>query len=165
MGATAETNTDILRLAQQLVSQGYSITPVAYGTKQPILTDWPNVRISIDELPTYFGNKLVNFGVLLGEPSGGLVDVDLDCDEAVGLAKHFLPSTNAVFGHESKRRSHYLYFSNTQTKRFIDASTGATLLELRSSGQTVFPKSLHPSGEVVEWDQNGQASEVQPDVL
>jgi hypothetical protein len=165
MTETTETNTDVLALARQLTSQGYAITPVAYGTKKPILTDWPNIRISLDELPMYFGNELINFGVLLGESSGGLVDVDLDCDEAVGLAKQFLPSTDAVFGHESKRRSHYLYFSNTPTKKFIDASTGETILELRSTGQTVFPKSMHPSGEVVEWDANGQPSKVQSDAL
>jgi hypothetical protein len=58
------------------MSHGYAITPVAYGTKKPMLTDWPNVRISTDELPMSLGNQLVNFGVLLGERSGGLVDVE-----------------------------------------------------------------------------------------
>lgn len=46
---------------------------------------------------------------MLGTPSGGLVDVDLDSPEAVCLAPHVLPETGATFGRASKPRSHFLY--------------------------------------------------------
>ena len=45
---------------------------------------WEALRPTPDELPGLFpeGQRL-NVGLLLGEPSGGLVDVDLDSAEAV----------------------------------------------------------------------------------
>jgi hypothetical protein len=39
--------------------------------------------------------------VILGPPSSGLTDIDLDCPEAIGLASYFLPRTGAVFGRAS----------------------------------------------------------------
>src|ERR1044072_3636438 len=90
-----------LEIAHDLVRQGFSVVPVAYRSKNAYLDDWSNLRITMEDLPNYFGSKPMNIGVLLGEASGGLVDVDLDCDEAMTLAPHFLPSTEAVFGHAS----------------------------------------------------------------
>lgn len=163
--SAATNNVTPLEIALDLVRQGFSVIPVAYRSKNAYLDDWTSLRITTEDLPNYFGSKPVNIGVLLGEASAGLVDVDLDCEEAMTLAPHFLPSTEAVFGHMSKRRSHHLYFSSTPTKKFIDPSSGATLLEIRSSGQTVFPGSVHPSGELIEWDEHGQPRQIQSDVL
>jgi hypothetical protein len=40
------------------------------------------------------------------------------------------------------------------------------VVELRSTGaQTVFPGSVHPSGEPIEWDCDGEPTIVDPDVL
>ena len=89
-----------------------------------------------------------NVGVRLGGPSGGLVDVDLDCQEAVHLAPHFLPPT-ATFGRASKPRSHWLYICSGITKTEKPARTA---VELRSTGgQTVFPGSVHETGEEIVW--------------
>src|SRR5262249_20789517 len=60
----------------------------------------------------FFLNEPQNVGVLLGEPSGGLIDIDLDCREAVELAASLLPHTGAVFGRSSKRRSHHVYVAD-----------------------------------------------------
>jgi hypothetical protein len=163
--SVATSNVTPLQIALDLVQQGFSVVPVAYRSKRAYLDDWSNLRITTEDLPNYFGSKPINIGVLLGEASGDLVDVDLDCEEAMTLAPHFLPSTEAVFGHTSKRRSHYLYFSSMPTKKFTDPSSGTTLLEIRSSGQTVFPGSVHTSGEPIEWDEHGQPRQIQTDVL
>ena len=42
--------------------------------------------------------------------------------------------------------------------KFLDPITGSTLLELRGDGglQTLFPPSIHPSGERVEWAAYGE---------
>lgn len=87
-----------------------------------------------------------NVGIKLGAPSGGLVDVDLDCDEAVRLAPLFLPPTS-TFGRASKPASHWIYVCAIKTHKPARAKT-----EIRSTGlQTIFPPSIHPSGEHIEW--------------
>jgi len=46
----------------------------------------------------HFNGEAANIGVLLGEPSGNLVDVDLDTTEARAVVPSYLPPTHAVFG-------------------------------------------------------------------
>jgi hypothetical protein len=48
----------------------------------------------------------MNIGVLLGAPSRDLVDIDLDCPEALVFKDRFLLKTEAVFGRPSKPGSH-----------------------------------------------------------
>src|SRR5688572_9433068 len=51
----------------------------------------------------------LGIGVKCGPKSGGHLDADLDCAEAVFFAPLFLPLTDAVFGRKSKPSSHYFY--------------------------------------------------------
>ena len=44
-----------------------------------------------------------------GIPGSNLVDVDLDCDEAVQLAPNYLPATPAIWGRPGNPMSHLLY--------------------------------------------------------
>jgi hypothetical protein len=161
-----------LDLARKYLARQYAVLPVQYKGKRPyhngrLLSEWQRLRLTADDLPNYFNGVPQNIGVLLGEPSCGLIDIDLDCAEAVAVAGNLLPPTGAIFGRASKRRSHYLYFSNLATKKFRDPllekhedeaqRKRATLLEIRSSGaQTVFPGSVHPSGEAISWDSDGE---------
>jgi hypothetical protein len=87
--------------------RGWQVIPVRFRGKEPLNKDWPKLRLSEDEIPRRFASRC-NIGVLLGEPSGGLVDVDLDCPEAIAIAGLLLPPT-AHFGHASKPDSHYFY--------------------------------------------------------
>src|SRR5439155_610100 len=109
---------------------------------------------------------------LLGEPSGGLVDVDLDCEEAEALAGDFLPHTGMIHGRPGRERSHWWYRveepPDKASERFTDVD-GAMLLELRSTGgQTVVPPSLATMiGEDVvkrarEWLSDRQEDEEAP---
>ena len=78
-------------------------------SKRPKPKDWQK-RTAADNDPTEFaeGN---NYGVVLGDASSGLVDIDLDCDLARKLAPYFLPPTGWIFGRSGAPRSHYLYGS------------------------------------------------------
>ncbi|MCB0030091.1 MAG: bifunctional DNA primase/polymerase, partial [Anaerolineales bacterium] len=100
-------------------------------------------------------NPLHNRGLLLGEPGGRIVDVDLDHELALRLAQAFLPPTGMTFGRESKPQSHWIYRVDDrpgETKRFQHGNHG-TLVEFRSDGaQTVFPPSIHESGEQIRFD-------------
>lgn len=143
-----------LEAAQLYTQRGCSVIPVPHLSKNPGRVGWQNLRLVESELHRHFNGRPQNIGVLLGEASGGLVDVDLDHPLCVELAPRFLPPTPAVFGRASKRRSHWIYRVNepVQTKQHQCASAGS-LVELRSTGlQTVFPPSTHPSGESIEWE-------------
>jgi hypothetical protein len=148
--------------ARNYSKRGWVPIPIPLREKAPRLRDWPKLRLTEQDLPAHFGGRPQNVGVLLGEPSGGLVDVDLDSPDAAKLADDFLPPTDSVFGRPSKPRSHRLYLAAPipKTERFegIDSSV---LVELRSTGsQTIFPPSLHPSGEVISFEKDGQPAAV-----
>ena len=143
--------------------------PLPYKSKVPVLDDWTNLRVTANNVAQFFNGERQNIGVLLGEPSKNLIDIDLDCPEAVELAPIILPPTNAIFGRAGKQRSHFLYTVHNLicSKRFKNpANTNETLVEQRSTGgQTVFPGSVHPSGEPVEWASDGKPAEVPADEL
>ncbi|MDQ3821571.1 MAG: bifunctional DNA primase/polymerase, partial [Acidobacteriota bacterium] len=154
-----------LDVARRYIGQGFAVIPIPHKAKSPNLAKWQTLRITEATADQYFGDGLQNIGALLGEPSGKLIDIDLDCAEAVQLAPKFLPETPAIFGRESKPQSHYLYFADAKTAKF-QTPDGRMIVELRSTGaQTVFPHSTHPSGEVVTWDSEGTPQSVEPTLL
>ena len=148
------------------VQRGWAVIPVHPRSKQPIRDNWPELRLQAKDLATYFPTGEENIGVLLGEPSDGLIDIDLDSAEAICLAPEILPPT-CRFGRENKPESHYLYCVDPSpaTQRFSFGPD--TLLELRSTGsQTVFPGSVHHSGEPIEFDSSDELiTVIDPDEL
>lgn len=143
---------------------GLSPIPVRQGEKRPAISDWPKRYLSDREINKYFGNGKMNVGVVLGKMSGGLFDIDCDCAEARMAAAKLLPST-ATFGRASNPKSHLLYFvpaSPPDSYQFKDVD-GSVIVEIRGDKcQTIFPPSIHPSGEQVYWytdlDQIAQIS-------
>jgi hypothetical protein len=138
----------LLDAARWYHARGYAPIPLPAGEKKPVIRGWNALRLSEGDLPLHF-NGTGNIGLLLGEPSGWLVDVDLDCDEAVELAEQYLPPTGAVTGRPSRPGSHRWYVcERAATVKHKDPASGAMLVELRSTGaQTVVGPSLHPDGE------------------
>jgi len=146
--------------AEAYLEAGWVPLPIATREKGPREQGWSTrtlttVRESFDR--DFRAGEEMNVGVLLGEPSGGLTDLDLDCEEAVELAPLFLPPTMS-FGRESRRKSHLIYKSpGSKTNQFKDPVDGKMLLEIRSGGcQTVFPGSIHPTGEEIEFTSSEQ---------
>src|SRR5262249_16248866 len=103
-------------------------------------------------------------------PSGGLLDADLDCREAIAVAACLLPATGWISGHVRKPRSHWWYTvadpPARASERFEDpvrvaGGPDAPLLELRSTGgRAVVPPSIHESGEAIEWHSFEQPAAV-----
>ena len=122
--------------------------------------------MTISELEEALGPE-DGIGLLLGVPSNGLIDIDIDCPEAAAIAGVFLPSTGRIHGRKSKPDSHR-WFRTTPipaTEQFADPD-GTMLVELRSTGsQTVIPPSFHPSGEQFRWKLAGAPSFVECDEL
>lgn len=151
--------------ARRETARGWRVIPVPPREKAPTLREWQALRLELSDLPQYFNGQPTNLGVLLGEPSGDLVDIDLDAAETVALADVFLPTTRSVFGRAGKPRSHRLYVCAIETAKFVDAD-GTMLVEIRSTGmQTVVPPSTHPSGEAIAWSEDGEPAHVDADEL
>jgi DNA polymerase I-like protein with 3'-5' exonuclease and polymerase domains len=162
--------------------------PVAWprGVKGTDRRGWQDERPTAETLDDFFppGADL-NIGLLLGAPSRGLVDADLDSTEAVCAAPSLMPATDMISGRAGKPRSHYWYVvadpPPKASARFKDpdgdfyggaagpsgdADEKVLLLELRSTGaQTIVPPSTHPSGESYIWHSFGRPAEVSLDVL
>jgi hypothetical protein len=98
----------LLQLAQYYLGRGWAPIPLPYREKATRRKGWQSWRITADELPQHF-NGQQNIGILLGAMSGGLIDIDLDCPEAIAVAETFLAPTPLRFGRASKRKSHWLY--------------------------------------------------------
>ena len=141
----------LLAAAFAYTARGFCVVPVPAGRKGPIRMGWQDLRLGPDELPLHF-NGTGNIGLLLGEPSGHLVDIDLDCDEAIELADEFLPNTSVVTGRTSAPRSHRWYVAEgVRTKKHVDPVDRSSIVEIRSTGgQTLVGPSVHPSGEPYE---------------
>lgn len=161
--------------AIDLTQRGLNVLPIPYGSKRAIVEGWPKLRIAEVDLPNYFSGTPSNVGVLWGAPSGNVVDVDLDHELAVRLGDT-LPGTSAVWGRASKPRSHRLYrvrgtietrqFSARRSKPGESKHETCMLVEIRSDGsQTIAPGSVHPSGEVVRWDEDGTPGEIDAGAL
>ncbi len=153
-------------MARIYLTLGYQPTPVAPGAKNPIRVGWQKTRVTDSDLGQFEGN---NVGLLCGEPSGGIVDVDLDCSEALALADAFLPSTTMIHGRPGASRSHRWYrdASIQRTVQFRHVN-GSMSVELRSTGgQTVVPPSV-ADGEERTWaggSTPGSPSQPAPGVL
>ena len=156
----------IKRAAERYIGRGFAVVPIPHGKKRPTLEGWEGLRLTTDELPEHFNGKPQNIGLVLGEPSGGLVDVDHDVPEAAKIAGRFLPPT-VTSGREGSPHSHWWYVSpGAETVRYKDVD-GRVLVELRSTGcQTIVEPSEHPCGERVVWHRGGlELAEVEAEEL
>ena len=135
--------------------RGWRLVPIPAGQKGTFEQGWQTRNYALGDFSA--GG---NVAVLLGPRSGELVDIDLDCPEALALADTYLPATGAVFGRASKPRSHRLYTSaGALFEAFADplADRKKTLLELRAQGRdggahlTLIPPSI-ADGERREWE-------------
>ena len=77
-------------------------------SKKPVGVNWPDEGTSQEQALATNGN----LGLLLG-PKSDVMDVDLDCREAKGLAELILPKPFAQFDRGTSDSGHYLYKAYT----------------------------------------------------
>lgn len=159
-------------IALGYIKRGWNPVPVPHRAKRPVLDEWQKLVVTADNASEYFyDDRPQNVGMILGPTSRGLTDVDCDSAESVTIAPYVLPRSQAIFGRESKRNSHYLYYTdiaNAATKaveKFSDPTTRAAIIELRTGGdagaQTVFPGSTHEdTNEQIKWEAEGDPAPV-----
>jgi hypothetical protein len=96
--------------------------------------------------------------------------------EAIVIAPAVLPPTKAIFGRASARGSHRLYYHQSlaatagkATLQFKDPTDDSMLLELRVGGhkgaQSVFPGSVHETGEPIGWEEGGEPAQAGDDLV
>jgi hypothetical protein len=167
------------KAAKEYRQRGWKPIPIDDGKKHPTIVDWQ----LIDD--HRFGPGHLNIGLQLGGVSKGLTDVDLDCELARQMAPDFLPPTNAVFGRKSSPKAHWLYLTDIwndaktaaigfddpiKAKAPAEGEHGCRLVEIRSGAVSkdgkpkgacsMAPPSIHPSGERVLWDCDGEPEQV-----
>ena len=152
-----------LGAAEQYTRRGYRVVPVPRGEKRPVIRGWQDLRLDESQLAAHFTNA-TNVGILTGQPSGGLIDIDLDAAEAIATADYFLPPTDLEHGRPSKQRSHRWY-RVSERLHYLKLSDprreeNATLVELRQDKhQTLVPPS-ETNGEIRTWDKDGDPGRV-----
>lgn len=167
-----------LNIALGYIRRGWNPVPVPFKTKGPQDPGWGKHVIDEASAPRYFNGGPMNVGVILGPTSHGMTDVDLDCIEALAIAPYILPPTKALFGRASKRASHWLYYTDLSAIAekaaitFDDPKRPAKegrLVELRiggdSAAQTIFPGSVHKSGEAITWEETGDPASIDGEEL
>ena len=151
--------------------RGYVPIPIRAREKRPYGSEWTRIRWSSPEQVTsaftgWQAEGATNLGLLLGEPSGGLVDVDLDNALAVRLGPIVLtPGTAMMSGRTGRPKSHYWYKATGEVPgyRKYTMPDGSTCVELRSTGgQTVIPPSIHPDGKPYRWEGEAWGGEKGP---
>jgi len=147
---------DSQKIALQWLGLGIKPVPLQPKQKKPRGHSWQKLRVTEKTIPEHFNNG-DNVGGLWGRPSGWIVDVDLDDEDAADLAEYILPPT-MIFGRESRPETHFLYVcKGAKTHKWMDSNKKA-IVELRSTGaQTVLPPSIHPDDEryiVDDWNDD-----------
>ena len=152
----------MIEIVRGHIREGIRPVPIPYRQKGPVIDNWLTLVITEENVSQFFNGSPSNVGGILGAASGNLQDVDLDCFEAIHLARLWLPETR-TFGRATNPTSHYEYRSpdlaGEGTRGFDDPlakllGRKSKLLELRSNGgQTVLPGSTHKdTGELITWD-------------
>ena len=175
MSTTKKHNEAVVEAALDAYRRGLTPLPIPRHSKGPTMAGWNKlrwpdpttdtgegedaVRASFEE---YTAGGSTNLGVLLGEASGDLIDVDLDHPAAQRLKSYLLPYTAAIHGRETSRKSHYWYrvkpgtLPATRRLRIPDVSGrgSGVSVEIRGNGaQTLVPPSIHPAtAETYEWE-------------
>ncbi len=79
-----------------------AVIPLLPQSKKPILDEWQKRTFEENNESEFQPDS--NIGVVLGEASNGIVDIDLDTPVAIKLAPLFLPETGWKFGRENRAK-------------------------------------------------------------
>lgn len=147
---------DSAKVARSWLDLGIQPVPIKRRTKKPKDgKGWNTLKVTRETIPRFFSPG-DNVGGLWGKPSGWIIDVDLDWDEASLAAPRLFPET-FVYGRRNRPGSHYLFRVDgvSGSKRYDsgkgDNAKRSVIAEIRSTGaQSVLPPSIHPDGDRYE---------------
>lgn len=155
--------TELHEAVARYYEAGIHCVPVHPASKKCLVRGWPRKRYSPEHVwtaPEWSDDRMV--GMLHGEPSGWLVCVDPDTDEAVWIAGRVFGGTLSV-GRQSKRHARwYVYAPGAKSKQFDDGK-GERVLDVLSTGRhSVVPPSTHSdTGQALEWNGGFDRSRIE----
>jgi hypothetical protein len=143
--------------APQYEARGLAVIPVVANGKQPAIKDWQEAGklTPSQRLARFKAYGQCNIGLLAGTPlssDGKLIFIDVDQPDLVGFISAMLkgraPSKvgkkGATFFCQTAR--------DANSRKFKLKGQSAPAVEIfASSGQTVLPPSIHPSGAAYRW--------------
>jgi hypothetical protein len=168
--AMKRTPVEMIAAAQELFDLGVFVIPIRPGEKSPVDKAWTKLRLTYKEFPKAFTDGR-GLGALTGIEPAYIADFDIDDLLALEIVAKGLipgqPKTTWIFGHESKPRSHFIYqfpgeYKGAVFEDDVDPEANVRRGELKkhmlleiggTGGQTVFPPSMHKSGEPITWDE------------
>ena len=161
-------NNEFLNAAIEYASKGLAVFPVKPRAKEPI------TKNGVKDATTNFNtikkwwtkHPTANIGIACGEPSGGLLVIDLDVKEngISGLdtlhnwerENGELPET--VRSITGKGGAHILYRIRHKEKNRVNLLEG---VDVRSDGgYIVAPPSVHPNGRRYEWEYDPEEYDI-----
>ena len=154
--------TEIREAAMRYLDTLYVPIPVQFQAKETRRREWQNTKPA-DIDPDRDFPEPCNIGLVLGDASAGLVDIDLDCDQAIRIADRFLPDTDLTWGRPGRPESHWLYTVDNcgDRKVFNGPGNESVLVEYRANGcYSVAPPSVHVTGEKIDFVRSGQPAQV-----
>ena len=75
---------DLSAAVAEYQRRGWALVPILAGAKRPVIKEWQNRRYSAADF-----RPGGNVAGILGVRSGSLVDIDLDCAEALAYLRRF----------------------------------------------------------------------------
>lgn len=84
----------LAQAARDCLEMGWQPIPIPARSKNPGRDDWQLERWTLADVAERFAASN-NIGVLTGEPSHGLTDVDLDCEAAIRCAPSSCPKRDS----------------------------------------------------------------------
>jgi hypothetical protein len=132
--------------------------PWNVDTDKP-LKDWQNFQITEEQLAHHFNGAATGVGVR----TDLLADFDLDSPVSQFLGDRILPPT-ARFGRGNKT-THVVFECDADFYRSQELPNGKVELRASSGHQTMFPPSVHPDGEVLEWKNEPKLTALSEDEL
>ena len=110
-----------------------------------------------------------NLNIITGQ--NNIVDIDLDCEEAIRMVDCFLTPTGMMFGKESTPTAHRLYKvidlekKHTRTPFQFASKEKSMLVEFRANDHYTMCLGMHDSGQNIVWSQYSSPVEITYDKL
>jgi hypothetical protein len=161
---TAATLNGVPETPRDYYDLGLLPIPVPHRTKKCTVECRPSFKRETIGLDVLFpaDRSQRGIGIITG-PASGIIDIDLDSAEAIAVADALLPPSGWVFGRKCKRSSHRGFRITGRPARdcpYRDTD-GKMLAELRGDRlMTVYPPSIHESGEPIQWERFEQPGEL-----
>jgi P4 family phage/plasmid primase-like protien len=141
-------NLSPLNSVKELLGNDVVLLPIPSGQKRPTISSWPSITIERMSDPAYLAQFTGNIGVVLGEASGSLCSIDVDCDEDLEAFRALNPQFQETLQTRGVRGGNIWFRVVADYPKLtkIVSVDGEAWGEFRSTGGQTIVHGVHPSG-------------------